>query len=297
MELVAHKLQVPTGTQEIVIAPLGDIQWAGHKEHIAYSALQEYIAEALERKAWFIGMGDYVDFASPSNRQRLRNANLYDTAEQVIDDKARSLVDELYAEILAPTAGRWLGLLEGHHWTHLLTGDTTDQYLCSKLRAPFLGTCAYIGLVFKTTNGSRTVTIWVHHGEGGGQAAAAPVQKLEGMANYWEADVMIIGHMTKKANTQVQRCYSVMASRIPTVRYKTIHLVGAGGWLKGYAERTRQGHTPRGGYVEKRMMRPVALGSSFIRISPKLRHDWMGQPRGKGASPERHWEPQIRVET
>lgn len=295
MELVAHKLQVPKDCREVIVAPLGDIQWAGRKEHLAYSQLQEYIAEAVERKAWFIGMGDYLDFASPSNRVRLSNANLYDTAQQVIDDKARALADELYADLLRPTAGRWLGLLEGHHWTHLLTGETTDQYLCQKLRAPFLGTSAYVGLIFRKPDGSTAaVTIWAHHGAGGGQSVAAPVQKLEGMANYWEADVMIVAHMTKKASGEIQRCYPVWGGRMPTIRYKTIHLVGAGGWLKGYAERSAQGRTPRGGYVEQRMLRPVALGSSFIRIRSKVRRE---DRRRRGGHDCRYWEPEIRVET
>jgi hypothetical protein len=293
MELVAHKLHVPADCKEIVVAPLGDIQWAGRREHIAYRQLQEHIAEAVERKAWFIGMGDYVDFASPSNRQRLRAAALYDTAEQVISDKARDLTDELYEELLKPTRGRWLGLLEGHHWAHLLTGETTDQHLAGKLRAPFLGTSAYVGLAFSTTSGTRTVTIWAHHGAGGGQKIHAPVLKLENLATSWDADIMLIAHMTKRAAGVLQRCYPVWGTGTPTIRYREIHLVGCGGWLKGYEERARQGTTPRGGYVEQKMLTPVALGAPFVRIKPYLRSD---DQHGKGGGHARHWEPIIRVE-
>lgn len=297
MELVAHKLTVPKGTEEVILAPIGDIQWAGRKEHLAWSALKEHVAEAMERKAWFIGLGDYIDFASPSNRQRLRSAALYDTAEQVIDDKARALVDELYAELLAPTRGRWLGLLEGHHWTHLLTGETTDQYLCQKLQAPFLGTSAYVGLMFQTDNGTRSVTIWAHHGAGGGQKVHAPVLKLENMATNWDADIMLVAHMTKRATGVLQRCYPVWGGRKPTIRYRTMHLVGCGGWLKGYQEQSTQGQTPRGGYVEQKMLAPVALGAPFVRIRPRMRHP--GNPENATASTvkEHFWEPDIRVET
>ena len=52
------------------------------------------------RNAYFVGTGDYVDFLSPSNRVRLANAGLYDTALQVIRDKATELVDELYERYL-----------------------------------------------------------------------------------------------------------------------------------------------------------------------------------------------------
>lgn len=295
MELIAHKLAVPKGTPEIILAPLGDIQWAGHKDQIAYSALQEYIAEAIERKAWFVGMGDYVDFASPSNRQRLQAAALYDTANQVISDKARDLVDELYDDLLKPTRGRWLGLLEGHHWSHLLTGETTDQYLCSKLLAPFLGTSAYIGLVFDMPAGMRTVTIWATHGAGGGQKVHAPVLKLENMATSWDADIMLVGHMTKRAVGVVERCYPEWGTKGgAAIRHRTMHLVGCGGWLKGYQHGSRQGNTPRGGYVEQKMLTPVALGAPFIRIRPHVRRVDRLKSGGKD---ERFWEPDIRVET
>lgn len=296
MELLAHKLSVPAHTKEVLIAPVGDIQWAGRREHLAYAALQDYLAEAMDRNAWFIGMGDYVDFASPSNRQRLASANLYDTAQQVIDDKARALVDELYAEVLKPTAGRWLGLLEGHHWTPLLTGETTDQYLAQKLRAPFLGTSAFVGLMFPDVRGNnvQSVTLWAHHGAGGGQKVHAPILKLENLACSWDADIMLIAHMTKRATGVIQRCYPVWHSRTPAIRHREIHLVGCGGWMKGYAEGSRQGSTPRGGYVEQKMLTPVALGAPFVRIRPKIRRV---DRRYAGGKDERFWEPEIRVET
>ncbi len=296
MELVAKRIVVPKDCQEIVIAPIGDIQWSGRKELIAYSALKEYIAEAVERQAWFVGMGDYVDFASPSNRQRLQAAALYDTAQQVIDDKARALVDELFADLLQPTVGRWLGLLEGHHWTHLLTGETTDQHLCELVQAPFLGTSAFIGLTFTDRDdNTHVVTLWAHHGAGGGQKVHAPILKLENLASSFDCDVMMVAHMTKRATGVIQRCYPVWQSAAPVIRHKEIHLVGCGGWAKGYAERSRQGNTPRGGYVEQKMLTPVALGAPFVRIRPRTRR--IDEHKKTGGKNQRFWEPEIRVET
>jgi hypothetical protein len=120
------------------------------------------------------------------------------------------------------------------------------------------------------------------------------VLKLENMAASFDADLMLVGHMTKRATGVIQRCYPVWASREPVIRHKEIHLVGCGGWLKGYAERAHQGGTPRGGYVEQKMLTPVALGAPFVRIRPKLRH---ARPHGRQTVPQRFWEPEIRVET
>src|SRR3990167_72146 len=116
--------------EEMRICYLGDFQYAGKKAHgTALTQLKEKIAEEVERGAYFIGMGDYIDFLSPSNRQRLRSAALYDTAEDVIDEKSMELTQEIFDLALRPTVGRWLGLVEGHHFSQLKTGDTTDMRL------------------------------------------------------------------------------------------------------------------------------------------------------------------------
>lgn len=291
MELVTRLIKCPTN-KPLWIAPLGDIQWAGRPEQLAWRQLQDYVKRAVDLGAWFLGMGDYIDAFSPSNRQRLRAAALYDTATEVIEDKTKALVQELYDTLLQPATGRFLGLLEGHHWAPLMTGETSDQYLCSLLQAPFLGTTAYVGLSFETPYGTRMVTLWAHHGAGGGQKVHAPVLKLENLSTNWDADVMLVGHMTKRALGVIQRCHPVWnSSPHPVLRHRDIHLVGVGGWLKGYQERSRQGQTPRGSYVEQKMLAPVALGSPLIRITPRLRHEWRGKMRTT------YWEPEIRVET
>ena len=150
MELVTHTFTGKLRDHEpIAIAPIGDIQWAGMKGPTAKDHLKRHIDHCMELKALFVGLGDYIDFLSPSNRQRLKSAALYETAEDVIDDKAMELVWELYEKFLKPTKGRWLGMLEGHHFTQLKTGETTDQRLCQLLDAKFLGSSAYIRLQFK----------------------------------------------------------------------------------------------------------------------------------------------------
>src|SRR5688572_14554853 len=111
--------------------------------------LKRAIEWGVEKGAWFIGMGDYVDAFSPSNRQRIRSAALYDTAQSMIDQKAESLVTELYEEALKPSKGRWLGLLEGHHYHQFSAGMTTDMLLADMLGTKHLGTAAYVRMVFK----------------------------------------------------------------------------------------------------------------------------------------------------
>lgn len=291
MELVKHHIRVKLG-ETVTILPIGDIQWAGVDHEVAVSTLHAAIKYGQSCKAYYVGLGDYIDTLSPSNRQRLEAAALYDTAKGFFDRSASELVKDLYDRFLKPTAGRWLGLVSGHHYYKYEAGHTSDQELCHLLKAPFAGTCAYIGLSFENTQGVRLgmTNIWLHHGTGGGQSAAAPVQKIESVVyGEWEADIYIIGHMTKMAAAPKNRVYPIWQGT-PHLAHRKKVLVGSGGFSKGYIEQSRHGQTPMGGYVERGMMKPVVLGCPIIRIVPRITDTYEGRTRC------RSWDPLITVE-
>ena len=265
MELV--KWEFPF--KPLMVAPIGDIQWNGDPHEIALERLREHIIRALDQGAWFLGMGDYIDFMSPSNRARLNSADFYDGPMKTLDDVALHLTTEVF-NILAPTKGRWLGLLEGHHFYRLQSGITTDMKLAEMLGTRFLGSSAFVRLMFADNRPRLSADIWCHHGMGQGKAHA-PIMKLESLSPYWEADIFMIGHMTKMASAPINRCYPEF--RGPSgeghLRHKKIQLVGTGGWSKGYIEGVKQGQVPRGGYVERKMLNPVCLGAPLVRLVPR----------------------------
>lgn len=280
----------------VTIAPLGDIQWSGERGPTAKDTLKRHIDRCLEANAYFLGMGDYTDFLSPSNRTRLEAAALYDTAKDVIDDKALELMFELYEKFLKPTKGRWLGLLEGHHFTQLKTGETTDQRLCQLLNARFLGTSAYIRLLFKQSSMSGNVVLWAHHGCGGGQTAGAPLNKLEKAFSRWEgADVFFMGHTTKAPADRIPRPYPRWHGHsAPDLVHRDVLLVNTGGFSKSYIVSSIQGRTPRGGYAEKGMMQPSSIGAPLVMIRPQ--RSYRGARRGNSFRHNGEWAPEIRVE-
>lgn len=268
MELVLYHLD----SQPFTIAPVCDIQWDGHPEHIAYDHLARYLDLAMSRNAWFLGLGDYIDMMSPSNRESLRRAKLYDSTRRTIQDQGQAMADDLFERLLKPTTGRWLGMLEGHHHSELASGQTTDQYLAHRLQARFLGTSAIVGLRYQLHGHTHTYTIWCHHGEGSGATATAPLTKLERQAARWEGiDLFVMGHMSKLGWLPIERPQPSMPGRGQlSLRHRTIHLVAEGGWLKGYREFSREGETPRGTYVERRMLTPVALGAIMVTVTPRV---------------------------
>lgn len=294
MELLTLSIPVKVSNHNpIVVAPLGDIQWNGKNGPTAKETLQRYLDKAMEHDAWFLGMGDYTDFMSPSNRTRYANANLYDTTKDSIDDKALDLVLELYQLYLKPTKGRWLGMLHGHHYAQLETGETTDQRLCQLLGTRFLGTSAYIRLQFVRDKINRkNVVIWAHHGCGGGSLAGAPLNKLEHMASAFPAaDIYVMGHTTKKPAVPIPRVIPRWHGQgAPDLVEKNAYLVNSGGFSIGWQHGSKHGRVPMGGYVEQRMLKPTALGAPLIRIVPNFKYK-----RGDGYN-NGDWAPEISVE-
>lgn len=270
------------------VFPIGDVQYTGADGSTVLSLLHTQIQRGLECDGYFIGMGDYIDFASPSNRSRLKSANLYDTATAFIDDAVHHLNHELFEKVLKPTKGRWLGLLQGHHFHKYETGKTSDMELCEWLEAPFLGTCAYRRIMLTDKNNHRIPwTIWCHHGQGGGITAGAPLLKLERMANYWDADVFLIGHQSKLVSAPIERIYPVWDGHgLPRLQHRKILLACTGSFSRGYIPHQHQGGVPQGDYVEQKMLTPVALGGIKVTFSWQVR-------RHNG---ERHLTKDITVE-
>lgn len=296
MEIVSHAIPAKVG-EDVLIMPIGDIQWSGRDNEVAMGMLKRHIQWGVDRGAYFIGMGDYIDFMSPSNRVKFANAGLYDTALKTVDDKAASLVEDLWLQALKPSKGRWLGLLEGHHYHDYRDGTTSDQDLAKRLDAPFLGTAAFVRLVLKmSANRVGNVVIWCHHGVGGGGTLGAPLNKLEKLLTSWEADIYLMGHHHKKVAGPVDRIEAVWQGnrRRPGLVHRTKIIACTGSFLKGYAANDapkQRGKTPaassiRGGYVEQKMLNPVALGGVLVKIRPR----WANTDDKTG------WIPDFNVE-
>jgi len=279
MELVSFEVEtVKSRTlpfEETLILPIGDIQYG--PESCDEDRLQRHIEWGVKEGAYFLGMGDYCDFGSPSNRRRLRSdlakGTLYESSP--FDEVAQNHLERL-GKILEPTKGRWLGLLQGHHYWEFEDGTTTDTRLCQFLDAPYLGTCAFVQITFapeerRSNRGDPSFTIWCHHGEGSGQTQAAPINRLEHIIKTFEADVYLIGHHHKKATVKVQRTSPIFAKRggRNKLTHKNLILASTGGFLKGYMEGSSKHGRAQGSYVEAGMLTPVALGGVAIWARPR----------------------------
>ncbi len=266
--MIFSRYAVEGVTTPVTICPIGDIQWNGDRDEIAYDQLREHITRCMQLpNPLFVGMGDYVDFASPSNRAAIAAARLYQGPRKALDDKALDLTTGVYDEILQPTRGRWLGMVSGHHLYPLITGGNTDIRLAELLEAPYLGTgIAVIRLEFREKHHRQVIQLWVAHGKGYGRKASRPVDMLEGLAADWEEiDVFLMGHHTKKAKADKNKLVPLWPKRgEPRLQHRAVHLVGTGGWSKGYV-------LGQPTYVEDMLLAPVVLGAPIIHVRPRWR--------------------------
>ena len=267
-----HKFQL-TPHQQMLLMPVGDVHaWSdGWPE----DRFRDHIKWGVSQGAYFLGMGEYLDFTSTSQRDILRK--LRGSQQKQLDGMLRTAVERL-AKLMKPSRGRWLGMLEGHHYHQFQDGTTTDQYLCQLLDAPFLGTSTLMTVRLGRPSGGSDgcdVIIFAHHGCGsGGRKQGSHLHKLEDLLGWIEADIYLMGHTHAKVTSPVDRLYRTHGGYL---YHRTKILARTGGFLRGYVaheatERTSTtvpADTLRGGYVEQAALAPSALGGIVLSLGYK----------------------------
>ena len=264
--------------QEVRILPICDIQYGAKGCDI--DRLKSHIQWGLDNDCYFVGLGDYVDVASPSNRRKFASANLYDSVRDAMDSVSERFSSELI-EILKPTKGRWLGLLSGHHYWEFQDGTTTDTRLAHALNAPYLGDGAakVILQMAYTPKTGRTIQrklveahIWLHHGVGQGRMPGGGVNPLYHISSRIFAHIYLMGHRHSKEAVKLPWVnHHVTKNGVVHEYHLNRVLAVCGGFLAGYKMgSTNASGLPAAGYVEKAMLPPTALGGVMVYVRPKL---------------------------
>ena len=277
IDRVQEQQNIVLPLKDIVLAPIGDIHYG--VEACDVKLLKDYIDRGIQQRALFIGLGDYIDPISPSNRAGIDSIRpkLYDSAQDMMDKAAKEIVAEL-AEILIPTEGHWLGMLKGHHFWTFQDGNTTDCMLSESVRAPFLGDCAVVFLDLVSGNGGKKTgkcIIWGTHGHGSAQTEGAIITKLERAASDFVADIYLMGHFHRRFGLKRQRIDWVRQGRKHDMIQKQYVIANTGSYLKAYVPGSRRSGKPAGTYAEQRGLRPTNLGGLFIHIQPRVRNGYV----------------------
>lgn len=181
------------------IVPFGDIH--DHAPLHAADAFKKWCDDVSAlANPYFIGLGDYHDLMSTTERAIVRHG-LHDSTDETLNEffkeKTRATATKL--EFMS---GRCIGLNEGNHFVWLRFGNelvTSTQYLCKLLACPYLGVCSLAKVTFKDNRDKRSLLIASHHGRGGGRTMSSSVNSVMSMAlDVPSADIYLMGHDHKK---------------------------------------------------------------------------------------------------
>jgi hypothetical protein len=237
-----HKVAIKQASDRpIKIIPFGDV----HRDSDMHCGTKwrEFLAYAKDQKdAYFIGMGDYFDGMSTSEREGLSRSSLHNTTIKNIEKLYSEWIDRMSKE-LAFMKGRIIGMLGGNHFFAFNSGMNSDTVLCQNLDARFLGVCSFIRLSIQTqTKGrgrSACFDIFAHHGAGGGSTPGATFNTIEKMQQTADADLYLMGHDHKKGCIpSFPRLRLAEGKGSLTIRERTPWLGRTGSFLKAYEDGT-----------------------------------------------------------
>lgn len=273
-----HRYVIPFDKYDepIYLIPVGDVH---HDAPLfARERWNEFLSWAKTKKrCYFLGMGDYGDMASGSERRVIYDDRLHESTRETIEDVQRKASTKMANELLF-SKGRWIGMLEGNHYGKFKDGTTTTQILCNMLDTTYLGYTSFIRLVFKDMHGNRTTSLdlWAHHGSGGGgRLVGGSVNSVQHMADNAEADIYLSGHDHKKWVAMKNRLVLTDGgSGRLNLRHKKIMMVRTGSFLKGYEPGAES-------YVARAGMSPTDLGVVKIELTPKRDKHSSGQGQNR----------------
>ena len=261
-----HRYEIPFKKygEAIKLVPFSDVHRYAplHADKIWQKFIDRYKNDKL---AYFIGVGDYLDELSASERKAYINADYHDSTTQNLSKfyvkRAKNLAKEI-----SFMKGRLLGLCEGNHYYQLHSGETTTNVMCRELDAKYLGVKCFIEIILRIDKyHAHRIVLCCHHGEGGGRRASTSVSKLENMAHTHNADIILQGHDHRKNHIE-QTTIGITNAQTgkPNVVERTKYCARTGGFLKGYIDQHQS-------YIVDANLPPNSLGNVEFHLIPKLR--------------------------
>jgi hypothetical protein len=214
-----------------------------------------------DKNTYYLGLGDYMDFASTKEQKILRDAHSQTVEDfgAIVKDRNKTFAGEM--EFMKPNI---LGLIDGNHGWTFQDGTTGTEDLAKRLDTLYLGwLCHYTMKVFLPSAKNKTVSIDIVacHGRAGGKTAGASVNQLDDVKNIFPvADLYIMGH----DHQRLARPVSVLVPSYDNnnqryMKQKRQFLCRSGSFKKAYVP-------DNSGYEVGRLLRPADLGALQIEI-------------------------------
>lgn len=251
----------PTFAKPLTIVPFGDI----HRDSPAFSkeTWRDFLNRARSMKnVLFLGMGDYMDSYSTSEREIMYSSGLHDSSRERHEEEGRGRIRTLAKE-LSFMKGRLIGLLGGNHFMRFRDGTSGDQYLAQQLGCRYLGVCSAIRVLIVRGSQRVGLDIFAHHGRGAGRTAGGRFNSVEQLAQVADADIYLMGdNHARGALPMGDRLRIMSGTNGPYIRARRPWCGRTGSFLKAY-------EPDHSSYVADAALPPASLG--WIEFDVKVR--------------------------
>ena len=240
----------------ISLIPFGDIHYGApnHAGAIFDSWLEKV---KTEKDAVFLGMGDYFDIASASERRLLHSADLHESTTDTLDELYKRQAEE-FGNKICFMKGRIAGMIEGNHYSELKSGITTTQYLCEILGCKYLGVAGFVRIQLCLGTMQISVDIFAHHGKGASRLIGGSLNRVQQLAEVAHADIYLMGHDHKRSAGVQSRMY---LDKLSTVKEQRQLFARTGSFLTAY----RDGKVS---YIADMALPASDLGAITIHMTP-----------------------------
>jgi hypothetical protein len=219
-------------------------------------------------RTYYLGMGDYHDFASASEQKHLKNGKIHETTMSFFDDIVEQKNRE-FASVIKQMRGRMIGMIEGNHSWTFPNGTTSTMDLASRMEAEYLGWLSHITLSFNFANrGTRiNVHIVACHGKAGGKTHGVTINQVADLKSVFPiADIYVMGHDHQRGAWSTSCLYPTHGGGSKTLlKEKRQWLCRSGSFKRAYVD-------GKSTYEAGRLLRPADLGAIKLQIG--FRRDW-----------------------
>jgi len=221
----------------------------------------------MDENTYFIGMGDYHDFASTREKKYLESG-LHETTSTLLDEVAEKHNRDLANE-LSFMRGHLLGLIEGNHSWRFQTGKTSTEDLAERLGTKDLGWLCHYTLLCHN-KGSHVLNQAIHmilcHGKAGGKTAGITVNQVADLKPLFPiADIYCMGHDHQRIAHPSSCLVPVKCKGGYKIKQKRQLLCRSGSFVKAYQDNSNS-------YEIFRLYKPSDLGA--LKITIGFHRDW-----------------------
>ena len=245
---------IPYDGEEIQLVPFGDVHYGC--ANYAKASFNKWCKEVQKlSNPYFIGMGDYFDAVSASERRSLRTASLHDQTYKMLNDQAEQREKDFVKQI-SFMKGRTLGLLGGNHEWEYPDGTCSTEKLARELGGEYLGVGTLFNLTLERGTKRIPLILHAHHGKGGGGTSGGSLNRVAKGQLGFEADIHLMGHDHQLVGGVSTRIRLTPANRIV---HRYVWSGRTASFLKGYPE-GEPSYAVDAGYM------PGPLGGVFFKL-------------------------------